>query len=157
MDQQFIKCPKCGTQIEITKAFTSQLEEKLRGEYHLKLEGEKKQIEQRFAKQAEEKFSFELRDLKSQLQEKEAKIKQAQDNELALRQRQRELEEREKNIEQQTEKLKQEYHQKYLAEKTKLEERIRKETQDNIGIELKEEIPGIAICFISSISSVLVR
>ena len=138
MDQQFLKCPKCGTQIELTKAFTSQIEHKLQVEYSLKLEAEKKQIEIRFSKQAEEKFSLELQDLKTQVQEKDEKIKQAQQNELSLRKRQRELDEREKAIDQTAEKLKEEYNQKYLAEKLNLEERVRKETQESIGIELKD-------------------
>lgn len=138
MDQQFLKCPKCGTQIELTKAFTSQIEDKLQVEYSLKLEAEKKQIEIRFSKQAEEKFSLELQDLKTQVQEKDEKIKQAQQNELSLRKRQRELDEREKAIDQTAEKLKEEFNQKYLAEKLNLEERVRKETQESIGIELKD-------------------
>jgi len=138
MDQQFLKCPKCGTQIELTQAFTSQIEDKLQVEYNLKLEAEKKQIELRFSKQAEEKFSLELQDLKTQVQEKDEKIKQAQQNELSLRKRQRELDEREKAIDQTAEKLKEEYNQKYLAEKLNLEDRVRKETRESIGIELKD-------------------
>ena len=138
MDQQFLKCPKCGTQIELRQAFTSQIEDKLQVEYNLKLEAEKKQIELRFSKQAEEKFSLELQDLKTQVQEKDEKIKQAQQNELSLRKRQRELDEREKAIDQTAEKLKEEYNQKYLAEKLNLEDRVRKETRESIGIELKD-------------------
>ncbi len=138
MEQQLIKCPNCGFEIEISKAFASQFEEKLRSEYDLKLEREKKQIKQRFIKQAEEKYLLELRDLKSQLQEKDTKIKQTQETELKLRQRQRELEEREKSIEQQIEKLRQEFNQKYQSEKARLEERIRKETSESMGIELKD-------------------
>lgn len=138
MEQQFLKCPKCGTQIELTQAFTSQIEDKLRGEFGQKLEIEKNKLQTRFSKDAEEKFRIEVQDLKSQLQEKDEKIKKAEQDELALRKRQRELDEREKAIDQSIEKLREEYNQKYLTEKTKLEERVRKEAQESVGIELKD-------------------
>jgi len=138
MDQQFLKCPKCGTQIELTKVFTTQLEDKLRSEYDQKLTDEKKQIELRISKKTEERFAIELQDLKTQVQEKDEKIKQAQQNELTLRKRQRELDEREKAIDQTAEKLKEEYNQKYLAEKATLESRIKKEAQEQIAIELRD-------------------
>lgn len=138
MEQQFLKCPKCGTQIELTQAFTSQIEDKLRIEFAQKLEIEKNKLQTRFSKDAEEKFRVEVQDLKSQLQEKDEKIKKAEQDELAVRKRQRELDEREKAIDQSIEKLKEEYNQKYLTEKTKLEERVRKEAQESVGIELKD-------------------
>lgn len=136
MDQQFLKCPKCGTQIELSKAFTSQLEDKLRGEFNKKLQEERKQIEISLSKKVEEKFIVELQDLKSQLREKDEKIKQAQQIELALRKRQRELDEREKGLLDREEQLQLEYNQQLLTEKTKIEERVKKEAQERVGVEL---------------------
>ena len=60
---------------------------------------EKAAIESKAKKQAEEAVSTELADLKSRVADNSKKLKEAQDNELALRKKQRDLEEKEKSLE----------------------------------------------------------
>lgn len=127
MNTLFITCPKCGTNIELTEAFTHQVEEKLREEYEKKLANEKAKLEGRLKKEAEEKLSLELKDLKTQLEEKDKRLQVADKNELDWRKRQREIEDREKN-------LNLEVQRKLDEEK----EKIKKEAQDKVSLDLKD-------------------
>jgi hypothetical protein len=131
MAQQSITCPKCGAQIELTEAFTHQVEEKLRTEYNKKYVEEKSKLELRVKKQAEEELGIELKDLRKQLEEKSAKLKNAEEQELELRKRQRELEERQK-------KIQEEVRQKFDEQKSKLAEQIKKQAEETLALELRD-------------------
>jgi hypothetical protein len=121
MPEQFITCPNCGKKIQLTEAFTREIEQKLLTEF----EGETEKLERRHAaelkakekeyeellarekalmekqarKRAEQSVSTEFRDLQSQLDEKAKQVEQAQRRELGLLRRVREVEEREKALE----------------------------------------------------------
>lgn len=127
MNNSFITCPKCGTSIELTEAFTHQVEEKLREEYDKKLAAEKAKLEGRLKKEAEDKLSLELKDLKTQIEEKDKRLQTADKSELEWRKRQREMEDREKN-------LNLEVQRKLDEEK----EKIKKEAQDKLSLDLKD-------------------
>jgi len=127
MNPSFITCPKCGTSIELSEAFTQKVEEKLREEYDKKLTAEKVKLEGRLKKEAEDKLGLELKDLKTQIDEKEKKLQAADKNELEWRKRQREMEDREKN-------LNLEVQRKLDEEK----EKIKKEAQDKLSLDLKD-------------------
>lgn len=131
MNQQSITCPKCGAQIELTEAFTHQVEERLRKEFNQKFVDEISKRELRIKKQTEEELGIELKDLRKQLEEKSAKLRQAEEQELALRKRQRELEEREK-------KIQEEVRQKFDEQKSKLAEQIKKQAEETLAIELRD-------------------
>lgn len=120
MAQQSITCPNCGKKIQLTEAFTQQIEEKLRREFDAetkkkereferaleererefteKLAGERSKLEKQAKKRAEEALSVEIADLKSQLEQRAEQLEEARKQELALRRRQRELEERERTL-----------------------------------------------------------
>lgn len=98
MNTPTITCPNCGHIIELTEAFTHQVEEKLRAEFNKRLFAQKAELERKIRQEAEERLAVELKDLRLQNDEKERKLREAQQIELELRRRQRELEEREKNI-----------------------------------------------------------
>jgi len=127
MNPSFITCPKCGTSIELSEAFTQKVEEKLREEYDKKLTAEKAKLEGRLKKEAEDKLGLELKDLKTQIEEKDKRLQAAETSELDWRKRQREMEEREKNL--------------HLEVQRKLDEereKIKKEAQDKLGLDLKD-------------------
>ena len=127
MNPSFITCPKCGTNIELNEAFTHQVEEKLREEYDKKLAAEKAKLEGRLKKEAEEKLGLELKDLKTQIEEKDKRLQAADKSELDWRKRQREMEEREKNL--------------HLEVQRKLDEereKIKKEAEAKSSLELKD-------------------
>lgn len=120
MPDQYITCPKCGHKIQLTEAFTHDIEEKLRSKFEgeikkkdaeLKqaIESKDKELQESLArerakletqakKQAQESVSVELKDLQSQLQYKAKLLNDAQEKELQLRKQQRELEERERSL-----------------------------------------------------------
>jgi hypothetical protein len=131
MAQQSITCPKCGAQIELTEAFTHQVEDKLRKEFNQKYLEEKSKLEVRVKKQTEDELGIELKDLRKQLEEKSAKLKHAEEQELELRKRQRELEEREK-------KISEEVRQKFDEQKSKLAEQVKKQAEEALAIELRD-------------------
>src|SRR5689334_2441778 len=121
MNNQTITCPHCGKTIQLTEAFTHDIEQRLRTE----LEAERKRIEAVLQRdfdtrqkelretyvrerakletdakeQARESLSVEMADLRRRVDEKEKMLAAARDQELGLRKRQRELEERERQAE----------------------------------------------------------
>ncbi len=117
MPEQTITCPKCGTKIPLTEAFTHDIEEKLRLQYTAELKkkedaaaaairakekefqellaGERRALEAQAKQRAQEAISVEVNDLKARLEEKSKQVEDSRKQELDLRKRQRELEERE--------------------------------------------------------------
>ena len=116
MPEQSITCPNCGKKIQVTEAFTREIEEKVRRqfeaqsekleaahktklkekeeEYEEKLSQERVTMEKRAKKRAEDAVSVEIQDLTSQLEEKKAQTDSAHRKEIGLLKKVRELEER---------------------------------------------------------------
>jgi len=110
MPQDFIKCPKCGELIPLSDALSRDIEERARQKYEIqlseketeyqnRLNKQREEIKEKLKKQAEEAVGTEIADLKIQAEDSKRKLKQAQENELALRKKQHELEEKEKALE----------------------------------------------------------
>ncbi|PJA02328.1 DUF2130 domain-containing protein [bacterium (Candidatus Gribaldobacteria) CG_4_10_14_0_2_um_filter_36_18] len=145
-----IKCPQCGKLIPVTEAFRHQLTEQVKKEFEEKAikqqqefvvrekkvaEREKdieKQIQKRIVqertkiegeaqKKAKESFAIEMEDLQAENREQKEKLRKAQETELVLRKRTREVEEREKNLELEIER-------KISDERKKIEEEVIKKT-----------------------------
>ena len=102
MAQEYLSCPKCGTKIELSEAISNQLEQRLRGEiaeeYKRQFLKEKEQLEQRARRTAEDSLGVEMADLKAQLEDRSKKLEAARTEELALRNRQRELEDKQASM-----------------------------------------------------------
>ncbi len=103
MVEQVIICPHCQKHIPLTEAISHQIREKLYKEFDTEFKKKEKEIKEKLEKEAkqkaEEASAIELADLRSQIKEKETKLKDAQDAELELRKQKRELEERKKSFE----------------------------------------------------------
>jgi hypothetical protein len=126
MPDPTITCTKCGAEIPLGEAVSHRLRESLEEEFKVEraklnaalaereakveargksvadevaraIEGEKAKLAAVGQKQAEEKLGALVRDLQMQLAEQQLKLKTAQDAELDLRKRQRELEEAKQN------------------------------------------------------------
>ena len=98
MNQQTITCPKCGHAFEPTEAFSHHVKEQLRAEYEKRIFAERIAAATKAREEPEQRTSLELKDLRSQNEEKERRLREAQEHELELRKRQRAVEEREKNL-----------------------------------------------------------
>ncbi len=120
MPDQIITCPKCGTKIPLTEAFTHEIEEKLRlqhdaalkrnreefertltekeKEFREMLGMERSKIQDEADRRAQESLAVEIKDKDRQLEEQKNQLAAARQHELELRKRQREIEEREQNV-----------------------------------------------------------
>ena len=120
MPDQYITCPQCGHKIQLTEAFTHEIEEKLRSqfeneikkkdkerekaleaqdkEFQEKLALERAKLEKQAKKRAEETLATEFKDLKEQIEEKSKQLEASRKQELEMRKKQRELEEKEQNL-----------------------------------------------------------
>ena len=121
MANEFIKCPECGAEFQISQAISHEIEITVAKKYEKQIKDlkeqsqknielkekelgeqfaeEKKQIESNAKKKVVEAFGLEISDLKERIIEKDKKIKESQDVELNLRKRQRLLEEKERTLE----------------------------------------------------------
>lgn len=99
MNEQTIKCPKCGTSIELNQALSSQIgseiEEKLRQEFNQKYKDEIAKREAKIKKEKDDEINITVKDLQEQLNQKSERLKDAQKKELDLLKKQHDLEERE--------------------------------------------------------------
>lgn len=127
-----IKCPYCKKNIEISEALKSQLEEELTQKFNQDKEKEIQKIKETTTKQIEEKLMFEMEDMKKQLDEKQAKVNELRDNELALREKTRKLEEREKELELETKR-------KLDEERNKIEEEAGKRFEEEHRMKVLEK------------------
>ncbi len=116
-----IKCKKCGAEIEISEALRFQIEEQT-----------KQDIEKKLKEKYEEKFSFEMTDLKKQLQEKNEKVETYKDQELKLREEKRKLEDEKKEIDLTVQR-------KIDEERKKTEEKILKQAAEEHYLKDKEK------------------
>ncbi|MCK4234075.1 DUF2130 domain-containing protein [candidate division WOR-3 bacterium] len=121
MANEFIKCPECGAEFQISQAISHEIEITVAKKYEKQIKDlkeqsqknielkekelgeqfaeEKKQIESNAKKKVVEAFGLEISDLKERIIEKDKKIKESQDVELNLRKRQRLLEKKERTLE----------------------------------------------------------
>jgi hypothetical protein len=103
MESNHIKCPQCGTDIEVgevlSRQVTAEVEARLRREAEARLQQAVLQAQEK----EREAVRLQIRDFEQQLSEKDKVVRAAETRELAMRARQRELELREKQLEQDVE------------------------------------------------------
>ena len=99
MTKETIKCPDCGSVIELSEAISHDIEIRLKQQYENKIGKTKKAIEEKAKKEIQESLNIKISDLNEQLEKKTKNLKESQKQELELRKRQRELEEKEEKLE----------------------------------------------------------
>lgn len=130
---QTLICPHCHQTINLDEALQEQLdqhlkqqehqlEHKLKAELWAKAQAEAKKRTDEAQKQAQEAQSKQLQELQDQLRQKEARAKAAEENELKLLKKQREVEEKEKQLELRLERELTARVQRELEKNTRLEE-----------------------------------
>jgi hypothetical protein len=132
MATEFIICPNCHVEIPLTEAITHQIKDGLKTEFDGKIKAlemdfqeqllrEKEKIETEAIIKAESNVQTDIEDLKAQVSEKDKKLKDARERELAFLQKSREIDERAENIDleiatkinEQRDKIKEESIQKF--------------------------------------------
>jgi hypothetical protein len=131
-----IKCPSCGEPISLDATLGTQLaeeaEEKIRKHFEAQARADREKIEQEAKERAAAATALELTDLRSQLAERNKKIADSEERELALLKKTRELEERERNIDLNTER-------RLAEEKRAVEEETAKRVAGQYELKLSEK------------------
>jgi len=156
-----IMCPKCGAEFPLTEAVSHRLREQMTAEFEeerkslnaaltereaklaadqkalqeevaQRVETERKKLIDEAAHQAEERLGTQMRDLQNQLQEKRAKLKEAQEAELKLRREQRKLEETKSSLELEVER-------RLAAERKKIADTARAQATEAERLNLAEK------------------
>lgn len=128
MTEERIICPKCRTEIPLSEALTSRIEERLRKSFEEQAQQEVRRLEdhyksalaeerQKAREKVKEEIGLELSDLQEQLKEKATKLEEGQKRELELMRKQRELEDQKKNLDLELER-------RLQGERTKIEKVI---------------------------------
>lgn len=127
MPSNTIKCPNCGTDVELDKAFSHELEEKLQKEYDVRLSENVKRIEQErekvieeARKKAGEELQKELKMLRDEAKEKQEKLEKLEKQEIELRKLKNDLEDKARQMELEVQRQLDEERKK-IREKTEME------------------------------------
>ncbi len=124
----------------------SRRQKDLAAELARQLDAERRKLTTDAARQAEDKFGTQLKDLQAQLGEQQSKLKQAQEIELNLRKQQRELENAKNNLELEVAR-KIDSERKKIAEDARQQaveaERLRLADKDNVIKGLQEQIGAL--------------
>ncbi len=166
--QQTIKCPHCGKSIPLDKAFTHEVEEKLRKQFESDMEkrekefqkqldkkeqevkktfeGELVKLERAAKKKAEESISQEMGELRKEVEKKGADLKKARKAELDLLKKQKELEEREESLKLEIERILSRERKKIkeeAVEKVQEEQRLKDREKDEQLNMLRKQIEDL--------------
>jgi len=104
----------------------------------LRLSEERKQLEVKVKKEAQESINVELADLKEQLAEKDKKLSEIQKQELELRKRERQLQEKEESFSKTFEQRENELKERFVTERRLIEEKIKKEAAEASCLEVTD-------------------
>ena len=127
MTDKSIKCPECGTDIEISTVLSQQIENDLKKENEQKLQ--KALADAR--KKSLEEFSLEKEDLKLQLDEQKEKLEKAREKELDLKKQQRDLETK-------REQLNEEVETRLKKQEQVLRDQLEKKAKQAAAIEISD-------------------
>ena len=128
MNEQNIVCPECQAEFPLAEAVSLRLREQLAADF----EKERAKLKQAGAREAAEQLSVQMKDLQSQIEAQKARVKAAEDNELALRQQKRELE-------QAKEAMQLEVERKLETERAKIAEAARSQAEENEKLKLLDK------------------
>ncbi|MBI4468130.1 MAG: DUF2130 domain-containing protein [Acidobacteria bacterium] len=132
MGENLIACPKCGHEFAVSEVQSArvraEVEVRLTAEHDKRLKSAVRQAELR----AREGLTLELEDLRIQLTEQQSKTRKAEEQELALRKRSRELEEKQQ-------KLDIEIERRLEQERKTIETRLRNQLDEKQALKLKEK------------------
>lgn len=100
-----VKCPNCGTMIQLDAVISSQIEESIRDEFNKKYIIERNRLKEKLQKDAELKFILDIKDKDKQLEEQNLKLKEFTEIKLALNQKERQISELNSKIQDEARKL----------------------------------------------------
>ncbi|MFQ5660499.1 MAG: DUF2130 domain-containing protein [Gammaproteobacteria bacterium] len=132
MDETTVNCPNCGVEIPVSEVLTQKLRAEIEETYQHKGREQLKQAVTAAKAEVRNALELELKDLRSQLDEKEQRMKKAQEQELQLRKKARELEARQKEFDLEVQR-------RLDVEKHKLEENLRESLGQEQALKLRQK------------------
>jgi len=142
MPKETIKCPKCGTQIEISQIISHEIEVELQKKYENKMQewqkGESEKIRTEAFKEADELSCKKIEQLTKQLQERDKEKSELQAYETELRNKEERLKAREQKIIDEYATREEEIRKRFEIEKKVIEERANKEAQESTKLEMQD-------------------
>jgi len=127
-----IQCPACGTSIPVSEALASQVRAEVEISLHEEYERRLRSAVQRARAESQDEHERAMADLVSQVVEQRRKAQEAQERELALLKRARELEERQQEVDL-------EIARRLSEEKKQIEEDLRRVAAEQYSLKLKEK------------------
>jgi len=121
MTDQIIKCDNCGNEIKIEEALTKQIKSSLNNDFDKKVAEKTKQI-----------VSEQTQDLRNELNEKNAKLLDANKKELELLKQQRQIEEKTQNLELEVER-------KLASERKRIFDEISQKSAEENMLKMREK------------------
>ena len=141
--QDTVKCPKCGETIKLSQVISKDIEAEIKQRYDEKMAKNNKLLEEKLRREITTEQDIEVNDLKVQLEEKTKRLDEAQQEELELRRRKRELEEREKTAKLEMERVI-DSERKKIAEKVAVEveeaHRLKDAEREKQAADMKKQI-----------------
>lgn len=156
MQEQMIKCPRCGNQILMGEAVTHQIEEKVRLQVEQKTNDQAKEFQNRLQeaekkhqqqileernrarteakKEATEIVTLEMNHLQARLKEKTSQVEDAKKRELELLNREQRLQEKENDLELKMQRTLNQERKKIEAE---VSQRVESQVKASVAIELE--------------------
>jgi len=164
-----IICPNCKMAFEITEVMSAQLRASIRGELEAefgaarerlkaqqeelgrKAEAIEQQVQaklnegrQALERKVREQMYLEIKDREEQLGELKQQLKTAQEKELAVRRKEREIEQLRSQLDQQKLELEQDLRGKMEAERADLIRQTRDKAKEELAVELKDGAAALA-------------
>jgi hypothetical protein len=164
-----IICPNCKIQIEITEVMSAQLRASIRGELEAELTGARERLKaqqeelgrkaeaieqqvqaklnegrQSLERKVREQMYLEIKDREEQLGELKQQLKTAQEKELAVRRKEREIEQLRSQLDQQKLELEQDLRRKMEAERAEVIQQTRDKAKEELAVELKDRAEALA-------------
>ena len=133
------KCPHCGHEIDIANLVDNQIRDDLAGEYEAQKEAaiaaakqESDTLHRKAMQEKEALMSVEIADLHAQLVEKQKLVETSHQQELALRQKGREMEQKQKQIEI-------ELQRRIDAERDQIARSVKQQLHEEYSLQLREK------------------
>ncbi|HWP84871.1 MAG TPA: DUF2130 domain-containing protein [Terriglobia bacterium] len=130
--ENLIECPKCGHRFAVSEALSRRVEREMEARLKAGFDERLKNAIRNAEARAREGLNVELEDLRARLAEEQRKTKQAEQQELALRKKARELEDKQQKLDLELERRLEEG-RRALAEK------LREEFDEAHSLKLKEK------------------
>jgi hypothetical protein len=142
-----VKCPHCGNKFSPEEAIQHDLREKLEREFDLKLQANTKALISKIQHEEQSKFKVQVQRLEQDRKAKESRLKQLEDQSVALLEHEQKLKDREERLEHEMKKrlLEREKVIKEHLEKTALEKAMLEVRQREAKLEREKEMLDVTL------------